>query len=129
MAHTYMRCVCLLAVPQPEQTVTSLSNSTSAVEGSSYRVLCSFRQINVSSATRVNKFAWLLGQQELTPGPNIVISSATGPDARNWWNSTIMFTSIVPSFTGLFVDFDFASLRFCRLKTIRKSWNDHAEQN
>jgi len=71
-----------------------------SVEGQRVEVRCSFRVLFARQTTRVYQFRWTLNDLILSPSRRISITSPQQADEHGFWNSTLTFDPVIPSFSG-----------------------------
>jgi len=69
-------------------------------EGERVDVRCSFRVLFARQVTRVYKFRWTLNGLELSPSRRVKVNFSRQADLQGFWNSTLTFEPVVPSFSG-----------------------------
>jgi len=71
-------------------------------EGQRVEIRCGFRVLFARQATRVYRFRWTLNGLEVSPSRRVNITFPRQADLHGFWNSTLTFDPVIPSFSGQF---------------------------
>ena len=69
-------------------------------EGHRVVIRCSFRVLFARHVTRVYAFRWTLNGLELSSSRRVNITVPRQADLQGFWNSTLTFDAVIPSFSG-----------------------------